>query len=101
MPLFRLALHDREAQRLTQMRWHTKFEELAVMIMLDVHGVIAWINPGAISPAPARWDFADLQASADLGEPGFNMFGIHTILFAGQRARGGTPGSASRLAGFE
>jgi len=79
MAVLRLALEDRGLNRLAQVSRHAEFEERAVAIAPDVHGVVHWINPLAVSHLPARSDFAHLQARAHRGEAGFNVFRIHTL----------------------
>jgi hypothetical protein len=72
--LLRLALEDRGLNRLTQVRRrHAEFEERPVAIAPDVHRVI---TSGSV---PTHRDFTHFQARAHRGEPGFNVFRIHTL----------------------
>jgi len=71
--LFRLALENRGLDRLAQVRRHAELEELPVTIAPNVHRVI---TSGAV---PTHRNLTHLQARAHRGEPGFNVFRIHTL----------------------
>src|SRR5438552_4063454 len=77
--LLRLAREDRGLNRLAQVRRLAEFEVRPVAIASDVSGVVHWLNPLTVSHLPARSDFTHLQARAPRGEPGFNVFRIHTL----------------------
>jgi len=70
-----VGLQHKNFQRLAQMRWHPQFKELvAPAVAPEIHCVIGWIDPSAISMTPARRNLAQLKPRAHFGEPGFNIF---------------------------
>ena len=94
-------LEDRGLNCLAQVRRHAEFEDLPVAIAPDVHGVVHWVNPRAVSHLPARSDFTHLQARAHRGELALNVFRIHKFYFEDRHASGVTRSSASVPVGFE
>lgn len=71
MPIAFVGLEHIHIERIAQWLGHEEFEEMAVTILLDVHGVV--VRP------TLRGRDADFEACAHNGEFGFKMIRIHTF----------------------
>jgi hypothetical protein len=75
MTLLRLALHHGDIERVAQVFRHAQLEELAEVILAEIHGVIF----GPMRPVETRRGGAHFQARTHGSELGLNLLSIHTI----------------------